>query len=399
MKILQLFGRNANRHINGRHAIPNLLEPSPEARNTTLKIDAIESAMSAEFSASQGTHHSNTVEFSLSQSVEEAAVLFASEQPDAALNLLTDATNTAATNTAAAATTTTAPTAQEQLAWWMQFDLCQVCEQQSRFEQLAIAYAKRFETSPPQWNGTMPNLNKPDHAESIAALNFSGTLCASSQLLLERLRKLGEQHARICLEFGAISEIDSDGCAQLLHTLQGWQSRQCQITLKSAQGLTDKIHTLIQIGRRDDSDAPWLLLIELLRLMNDPIAHEEMCVAYCITFEVSPPAFNPPTNNARIAPVKAGDNTATKFKLPTLIDAPVDSLLQSIAQATSGYSVIVLDCTQLACVHFTAAAPLIAGLLRLADGKPVELQNTNYLVSVLLKLVGCKNLQISTRKL
>ncbi len=395
MKILQLFGRNAKRHIHhGKHNIADILQPSPEARNTTLKIDAIESAMSAEFSASQGTSHSNTAEFSLSQSVEEAAVLFASGQPDAALNLLANATNTAAVTT-----TTTVSTAQEQLAWWMQFDLCQVCEQQSRFEQLAIAYAKRFETSPPQWSGAMPNLNKPDRAESIAALNFSGKLCGSSQPLLERLRKLGESHARVCLEFGAISEIDSDGCVQLLQILQDWQSRQTQVILKGAQELADKIQTLIQIGRRDDSDAPWLLLIELLRLMNEPAAHEEMCVAYCITFEVSPPAFNPPMNNAGIASAKVSANATSAFKLPALIDAPVDSLLQSIAQATSEESVIVLDCTQLACVHFTAAAPLIAGLLRLAEGKPVELQNTNFLVAVLLRLVGCKSLQISTRKL
>lgn len=395
MKILQLFGRNAKRHIHhGKHNITDILQPSPEARNTTLKIDAIESAMSAEFSASQATQHANNTEFALSQSIEEAAVLFASGQPDAALNLLTSATNTAA-----AAITTAASTTQEQLAWWMQFDLCQVCEQQSRFEQLAIAYAKRFETSPPQWNGMMPNLNKPDRAETIAALNFSGKLCGSSQPLLERLRKLGEPHASICLEFGIISESDSDGCAQLLHILQDWQSRQTQVMLKGAQGLADKIQSLIQVGRRDDSDAPWLLLIELLRLMNDPAAHEEMCVAYCITFEVSPPAFNPPLNSAQSTPVKDGAYTATPFKLPALIDAPVDSLLQSIAQATSEHSAIALDCTQLACVHFTAAAPLIAGLLKLADGKPVELENTNFLVSVLLRLVGCKNLQISTRKL
>ena len=395
MKILQLFGRNANRHIHGRHAIPNLLQPSPEARNTTLKIDAIESAMSAEFSASEATHHSSAAEFSLSQCIEEAAVLFASGQPEAALILLSGATDTAA----AAGTATAASTAQEQLAWWMQFDLCQFCEQQSRFEQLAIAYAKRFETSPPQWNGMMPNLNKPNRTESIAALNFSGKLCTSSQPLLERLRKLGEPHARICLDLGAISEIDSDGCAQLLQILHDWQNRQCQVTLKGAQGLADKIQAIIQPGRRDDSDAPWLLLIEILRLMNDAAAHEEICIAYCITFEVSPPAFNPPTNSSPIASAKTSINTALQFKLPPLIDAPVDSLLQSIAQATSGHETIALDCTQLVCVHFTAAAPLIAGLLRLAGGKPVELQNTNFLVSVLLRLVGCKNLQISTRKL
>lgn len=387
MKILQLFGKHAKRNIHSKHSLADTLQPNLDARNTTMKIDAIESAMSAEFSASQLAQPTAAAKISLPQCMEEAAILFASGQPDAALNLLTEVTGTSAS------------TEHEKLAWWMQFDLCQVCGQQARFEQRALAYANRFETSPPQWNIALPTLVKTNLAESIATLNFSGKLCASSKPLLERLRKLGEPHARICLEFGAISEIDSDGCAQFLQMLQYWQSRQTQLTFKGAQGLTDQIQTFIQPGRRDDNNAAWLLLIELLRLMNDQAAYEEICVAYCITFEVSPPAFNPPLESTQNAPARLGGNAASMFKLPTLIDAPVDALLQSIQQATSGEATVDLDCSQLACVHFTAAAPLIAGLLRLANGKPVELHNTNFLVSVLLKLVGGKSLQISTRKL
>lgn len=398
MKILRLFGKKTPRHDLGAPLTvlpltvlpltePPLTElphtePSEEARNTTQKIDAIESAMSAEFGALPLPEVIASTAVTLPQTMEEAAILFASGQAEAALNLLTEAT--------AASPATTAPP-QEQLAWGMLFDLCQLHDRQARFEQLAIDYARRFETSPPQWNSLMPTLTQARRTESVASLNFSGKLCANSQPLLEHLRKLGEPHAKLCVELGVISEIDSAGCAQLLAILQHWQSGHRQVMLKGAQGLVDGIRGIIQTGRRDDNDAAWLLLIELLRLMNEQASYEEICVDYCITFEVSPPTFNPPALHTAHA--------GQQFLLPTFIEAPVDSLLQSIAAATSGQSAVVLDCAQLASIHFTAAAPLIAGLIRLANGKPVELQNTNFLVSVLLKLVGSKSLQISTRKL
>ena len=118
VKILRLFNKNTTRHINGT----NTTQPSEVARNTSLKIDAIESAMSAEFSAAQTQEGAvagespvtAAAEITLPQCIEEAAVLFASEQPDAAMALLSNAT--------------AEPTAhaQEPLAWWMLFDLCQL---------------------------------------------------------------------------------------------------------------------------------------------------------------------------------------------------------------------------------------------------------------------------------
>lgn len=146
MKILRLFGKNAPRHVDGN----KLTQPTAEARNTSLKIDAIESAMSAEFGITlmpddATLHHTDatTAAIGLSQCIEEAAILFASEQPDAALALLSNAI------------TTPTGEAQDQLAWWMLFDLCQLGDRQAEFEQLALAYASRFETSPPQWNSKM----------------------------------------------------------------------------------------------------------------------------------------------------------------------------------------------------------------------------------------------------
>ena len=95
----------------------NLYSRSEE---TSKKIDAIECEMSAEFDASfaQSQTHSNYLaetENSFPQQIEEAAVLYASGQGQAAKILLQHLIQQE-----------TSSRFQEQLVWWMLFDLLQI---------------------------------------------------------------------------------------------------------------------------------------------------------------------------------------------------------------------------------------------------------------------------------
>jgi ABC-type transporter Mla MlaB component len=353
--------------------------PSLEARNTSRIIDAIESEMSAEFSAPLPPQAGKPT---LAQIIEETAILFASGQNAAAHTLL------------ASALAENSGHPQEQLAWWMLFDLYQISGLIQEFETHAIAYAQRYESSPPQWKEKLPPVQAGSKAHALPVLSFNGKLCGNSRPLLERLQLIGCQHAAFCLEFGAISEADLAGCQQLLDMFHHWQTNNHAFMVKEAEGLANQIRSLIEPGRRDANDHAWLLLMELLRLMNHAQAHEETCIAYSITYEVSPPVFTPSANSPAPQP-PAGSG----FTMPPVVTAPPDALLRAIRKATQTQSVIVIDCAQLICIDFAAAAPLVAGLLQLADGKAVELRHSNHLVSVLLQLVGGKDaLTISTRK-
>lgn len=390
MKIFNLFNKRAARHI--RDNVPTRLQSSLDARNTSKKIDAIESEMSAEFSTifpatkpSVLPSASAAIDTSAStQIIEEATILHASDQSLAAENLLTSLIRKQ--------TPAKPPQDRQQLPWAMLFDLFQIGGKQAQFEQLALDYATHFETSPPQW---MPPVaqdsvltDKPTYP-----LNFSGKLCANSAPLLDKLKTLGDQHQSLCMSFGTINEIDHAGCQILLTILQHWQARGRSLQLAGVDGLIEKIRQLIAPGRRDASDSAWLLLIELLRLTNNPAAHEEACVDYCITYEVSPPAFVAPTNKALAA-------TSNSYAMPALVTSPVDGLLQAIAHHTAQQPRVVLDCCSLQRIAFSAAGPLLTGLLQLAHSKPVELRHTNFLVTGLLQLIGnTDKLVIFPRKL
>ena len=88
MKIFGLFGKKNVHHVRGASAAT--LQPGAEARDTSKKIDAIESEMSAEFGASlPGTAPADFFDYSVStaavtlpQIIEEAAILFANNQVD-----------------------------------------------------------------------------------------------------------------------------------------------------------------------------------------------------------------------------------------------------------------------------------------------------------------------------
>ncbi len=114
-----------------------------QALNTPKKIDEIEHEMSAEFSTSLPSKI--TESFSLvqttdiRQTIEEAAILFGSGQTVAARELLS------------AAITRPAPKSDEHLAWRMLLELHEFKGDQAAFEQHALSYAERFETSPPPW--------------------------------------------------------------------------------------------------------------------------------------------------------------------------------------------------------------------------------------------------------
>lgn len=365
-------------------------QPDAQAITTSKKIDAIESEMAAEYStglSSQLAPSSHSTPLTdLRQNIEEAAILFGNKQSATAQQLLT----------AAIANGGTHP--EEKLAWRLLLELHESEGDQSAFEQRALAYAQRFETSPPPWQ--LPDLTASQASEDkLPVLSFRGKLTAGCLPILDQLFQLGCQYRRCHLAFLSVTEADLAGCAALLRTLEAWRQQSCDIRLKQGDMLTEKIRHLIEPGRRDPDDAAWRLLMESLWLMQDTAAYETVCVDYSITYEISPPP-PPSLRSVTLAPHEPGARSSDQdFIMPASIDIPVDVLLADIAAHGQTHERMVLNCRALRRVDFNAATPLMTSLNRLADIKPVELRDTSFLVSVLLQLVGVNSkLKIIHRK-
>lgn len=328
------------------------------------------------------------------QVVEEAAILFANEQTEVVEQMLQGAIHDSIGNHGS------------KTAWLMLFDLYQITGKQKQFENLSIEYANRFETSPPAWVERARNDQPPAAAASKGAtptVPFSGKLDGNIVKLLERAQKLGETTKNLRLEFSRVTDVNPVGCGLLLRILQKLQNSEHDLILVGAPELADKIRAILQVGRRDETEAPWLLLLEILRLLNREKDFEESSIDYCITFEVSPPAFVAPKNKVTTAAEEDSGSINTVsdcFMMPTVIEGRIEPLVSAISTFSVSHNRLILDCSRLDRVDFTAAGELTSNLAPLCGaGRTIELQNVNHLVAALFNVMGMKEFaRIQLRK-
>jgi ABC-type transporter Mla MlaB component len=318
--------------------------------------------------------------------IEEAAILFANGQTDMVELVLKGALG------------------EESLggstldAWGMLFDLYQITGKQQEFESLSLEFANKFERSPPTWNSSDDPAAKPAVSKPSAAtptVPFSGKLDSSSIKQLDRVKKLAETHRALRLEFVRISEVDPVGCGLLLGVLKRLQKSGHELILVGAPELANKIRLILLVGRRNETEVPWLLLLEILRLLNLETEFEEVSIDYCITFEVSPPAFAPPETKVTTAQAEqphAGETTEA-FMMPMVIEGRIDELILGIAAYSDEHDPAVIDCSRLAKVDFNAAGRLLTGLAPFCqNGKTIEFHNVNYLVAALFSVMGLRDI-------
>ena len=380
------------------------------ARATAMKIDAIESAMAFDIfnqpepawgsqrqrPPRNGHHHDGgpdtealaglpttvllgddelpqaAVAAQTAPAVEEIAILYANGQHAAAEQLLTDSVAAGAD--------------QDRTVWWMLFDLYQIGGQRERFDNLAIDYVSTFETSPPAWNP--PASAAPGWAGVAPSTTFSGVLDAGIGDRLEHLLRLADAHPVLRLEFHRVTDLEAPACWLLLDTLRRLQARQRELILVGAAELAAQIRAGIAIGRPDDTEAPWLLLLELLQLLNREKEFEETAMDYCVTFEVSPPSFAAP-HKVAMAPAQRLPASPDRFMLPPVIENQLGPLLPAIEHYAGHYPTLVFDCSRLLRIDYPAAIGLHACLQPLAaEGRKIEFRDVNHLVTALLRLLG-----------
>jgi ABC-type transporter Mla MlaB component len=329
--------------------------------------------------------------------VEEAAILYANGQSDAAEQSLRASLDSSSN---------------DRMPWWMLFDLYQAGAREEAFDSIAIDYASHFETSPPAYRApaaTVLGAGAGSAAFSgvTPTASLSGCLDAGTGARLARLQAPAAAPSSassaafappVRIEFSAVTGATAEGCAVLLDTLQALRRAGRELVLAGADHLVGVLRPMLAIGEGTASQAPWLLLLELLLLMNREKDFEETAMDYCVTFEVSPPSFEAPARTALSISTddSAGSSAGIegdRFLLPAVIEGGNPALLAAIDAYAQERPLLVLDCSHLARIDYGAAAMLVARLRALAENgdagpRRIELRDLNHLVAALLRLLG-----------
>lgn len=309
--------------------------------------------------------------------VEEGAILYANGQGALAEQMLRDSLRELGRT--------------ERQPWWMLFDLYQAEGRELDFDSIAIDYASHFETSPPAFvNRLPPSTAQAIYAGVVPAARFTGTLGADAGMRLQALQSGTGSPVRI--DVAGVTGATIEGCAALQSALQQLRKAGRAIVLAGADALLAVLRPMLAIGERGSGAAPWLLLLELLQLLDREKDFEETAMDYCVTFEVSPPSFDARPRGSQAGAAGSANMAAEqRFMLPAVIAGDITALLGSIASyaAADPAGPVVLDCARLVRIDFSAAAQLHASLRRLAvDERHIELHALNHLVAALLRLLN-----------
>jgi ABC-type transporter Mla MlaB component len=310
--------------------------------------------------------------------VEEAAILYANGQLEAAEAALRSCLDSECRN--------------ERQPWWMLFDLYQASGREPAFESIAIDYASHFETSPPAYTPLVAQAAHQPFAGVTPTATLSGPLDTTVGAQLARV--LASNWPIVRLEFSTIASASPAGCAALLAALQTLRRAKRELVVAGADHLVAVLRPMLAIGERGAGEAPWLLLLELLLLMNREKDFEETAMDYCVTFEVSPPSFEAPARAALSVGATIGLDAAAgdRFLLPGVLEGDSKALLDAIDAYAAQHASLVLDCSRLARIDYAAAMALGSRLRQLAGDdevkRSIELRDLNHLVAALLRLLG-----------
>lgn len=274
--------------------------------------------------------------------------------------------------------------------WMMLLDLYQLTGQRERFESRVLDYATRFERSPPPWVNlsSTPVRRK---ADVVPLINLTGALSAKADGQFKQMLVIGQKSGAIKIDLKRLRSIDETGCKLLMEVIVQFARDRVKLFLINAGTLVSMLEGQLQCGCAEGRDT-WLLVLELLQYTGEYERFEELALDYAITFEESPPSWEPrPQPPAAVAAsreeehARSDDDPALEGELT---GANNDSI-RRLASLASSRQTIEVDCSQLRRMDFVSAGTLFNILSSLqTQGKLVRLLNVNAMVGALLRVMG-----------
>ena len=361
---------------------PSAPRPSPEAPAPKEELGSLDFTAPGAIEVHEEDHpgHFEIRESSSTMHpvVEEAAILFANGQDEAALATLEAAADAGGLDVAA-----------DQI-WAMLFDLYQLIGKREVFDKRALEYSMKYEKSPPTWvEPTRQTLGPALTTGGTAFVAFTGTLGESADKTVKQLEKIvaGNPVARV--EFGKLQNVDSLGAEMLLKAMRAARKAKCELVMSGAEKLAELLKGKLEVGKRED-EMLWMLLLELYQHMAQQDPFEEWAVNYAITFEVSPPSWEnrPPPKKPAAMPASDAVEPDVFPLAGEMYSAGSDAFRQLIDFATSREQVLI-DCSALKRMDFVSAGLFLNTLTNLQiTGSSVTIRNPNQLLFALFGVLG-----------
>lgn len=273
--------------------------------------------------------------------------------------------------------------------WTMLLDLYRLTGQRERFEAKVIEYATRFERSPPPWQDLSATAPR-SRGGATPSMKLAGLLSSALTKQIEQIFVLGERNRAVRIDLASLRDADDEGSALLLAVIARLRRARVRVSLSGVDKLVTTLSARIEVGVAEQRSV-WLLLLELLQNGGAQERFDELALDYAITFEESPPSWNPveplPEDTAPDAGVAV--RSAGHLAFDGEIAGGGSAVFGRIVELAEERNDIVVDCSRLRRMDFVSAGTLFNVLSTLrAKGRNVTLRGVNAMVLALLHVMG-----------
>jgi ABC-type transporter Mla MlaB component len=291
-----------------------------------------------------------------------------------------------------------------QVAWLLLFEIYQQTGNLKDFDSLALDYSVKFESSPPAWRDFKRDQNQKKAPVATRAdpteVTLPARMTADSQKELEAFKKLLKPGGSAKLNFEKLSEADEAGSRVLRELLAAAKKSALPITISGATQAAFALRGKLVINVRQPEEGVWLATLDLYHLLGWQRQFEDLAVDYAVTFEVSPPSYDPPPKHIHIAGALNKESGAGGESGPSLapeahpelkgdIVGSASDAIATLETAAAALDRIEVDCGQLGRIDFSAAGSLLNWLLSAnARGKHFSFTQVNTLAAALFTVVG-----------
>lgn len=270
--------------------------------------------------------------------------------------------------------------------WLLLFDLLQMTGDRAAFEKLGADYAEACEMSPPTWSQGLSAVQPVSGAPGPSKIFLQGVLTSEGALPVTELAKLISQKAQVTVDCTKLIGCDDEVAGQLADLLSAARKERLAVTLGGTDVFVDRLNSRLVAG--DTAHEPaWRLLLELLQRHGSQELFEERAVDFAVTFELSPPSWEPrPVAAMQAVPADAsGPADDAHYLSGELKACRFDDLVAIIESSEQP----ILDFSGVRRLDFVSAGQLVNRLAPYkAAGREIIIRCPNHLIAELMAVVG-----------
>ncbi len=313
--------------------------------------------------------------------IEEAAVLYANANESGAKAVLEEALE--------------GGNKRSDRLWRMLFDLYRLTGDRPSFESRGVVFAQLFEKSPPIWDEATPVAAAPAVPKDAApAVNLSGNLSGNARAQFEQLARIGAKTGKLRIELSRLKGIDETGATLLSDTIDALRRAKVTVGLLGARQALSLIEPHIKVGE-PGGRAYWLCALAMLQQLGEQEKFEDMAINFAITFEESPPSWDPPEilqPPVEVAPVAVRPEEPAPlagFVMDGVIGGPQPEILRKLAVYASEHDAVEINASGLKRLEFVSAGSLFNQFATFrTQGKLTVIRHPNEMVAALMRVMG-----------